>query len=282
MSISGALNNASLGLAVTARLADTISNNVSNAMTPGFGRRVTEVSSLALGGYGSGVRVVGTTRTENPFLTAERRAMDAALGAASATSNVYERISGALGEPGSPAALATRATALETRLMSAVASPQSLTQLTDAVAAARALAQSMNGVAQENTRLRTEADAEIARQVKTMNDGLHGVRELNLKITTLSLKGEDVSALKDERERVIDSLSSIVPLRVANRENETVALYAANGGTLLDGRVWELKFTRGPTTVTPDMTLGAPLSGLAQAAASAARLRKSLPERETG
>ena len=39
MSITSALNNAASGLAASARLADTISNNVANAMTDGFGRR---------------------------------------------------------------------------------------------------------------------------------------------------------------------------------------------------------------------------------------------------
>ena len=63
MSISGALNNAAAGLAASARLADTISQNVANAMTPGFGKRTTELSSVVLGGYGSGVRVAGTTRS---------------------------------------------------------------------------------------------------------------------------------------------------------------------------------------------------------------------------
>ena len=49
---------------------------------------------------GRGVRVTGTARTENAFLTAERRGMDAALGAAATTAATYERISAALGEPG--------------------------------------------------------------------------------------------------------------------------------------------------------------------------------------
>jgi flagellar hook-associated protein 1 FlgK len=49
MSISSALTNAASGLAASARLADTISNNVANAMTAGFGKRTTELSSLMLG-----------------------------------------------------------------------------------------------------------------------------------------------------------------------------------------------------------------------------------------
>ncbi|MBP7003741.1 flagellar hook-associated protein FlgK [Amaricoccus sp.] len=264
MGISNALNNAYTGLVGASRLADTVSNNVANAMTPGFGRRVTELSSLALGGYGSGVRVTGTYRTENAFVTAERRAMDAATGAATTTSGAYLRIVDALGEPGEAGALATRASGLETKLMAAVASPQSLTGLTDAVTAARQLAEAVNGVAAENQRLRTEADAEIARQVGQVNDALKSVKDLNDKITTLQMKGEDVSGLQDERDRVIDGISSIVPVRVVNRDNGQVALYSANGGALLDGRVWELSFQQGPNVITADMTLGAPLGGLMQ------------------
>nr|MBA3324535.1 flagellar hook-associated protein FlgK [Paracoccaceae bacterium] len=264
MSISGALNNAATGLSASARLADTISNNVANAMTPGFGRRVTELSSLSLGGYGSGVRVAGTARTDNPFVTAERRAMDAALGAAATASATYERMNAALGEPGAAGALATRATALETRLMASVASPQSLTQLTDAVSAARLLAQSVNAVSAENTRLRTEADTEIARQVGAVNDALHAVSDVNARINTLRLKGEDISALQDERDRLVDGVSAIIPVRAVKREGDQIALYSANGAALLDGRVWELSFTQGPSVITPGMSLGAPLGGLMQ------------------
>ena len=264
MSISNALSNAGSGLVASSRLADTISNNVANALTPGYGRRVTELSSLSLGGYGSGVRVTGTARTENAFLTAERRGMDAALGAAATTASAYERISAALGEPGSTGALSSRATALETKLMASVAAPQSPTQLADTVTAARLLAQSLNAVAAENVRLRTEADGEIARQVGSVNDALYAVQDINAKINTLRLKGEDISALQDERDRIIDDISAVIPLRAVKRDGDQVALYSANGGALLDGRVWELRFTQGPTVITPDMTLGSPLGGLMQ------------------
>ena len=92
MSISNALHNAASGLAASSRLADTISNNVANAMTEGYAKRSTELSSLTLGGYGTGVRVVGTTRAENVHLTAERRGMDAALGATGTRSDSYEQL----------------------------------------------------------------------------------------------------------------------------------------------------------------------------------------------
>jgi flagellar hook-associated protein 1 FlgK len=264
MSITGALNNAASGLAVTARLADTIANNVANAATPGFGRRTTEVSSLTLGGYGSGARITGTTRAENPLLTAERRGMDAALGATATRADAYDRMMAAIGEPGEDNALSTLTTALETTLMAATASPQSTTKLADAVTAAREVAASLNRIAEENARLRTDADAEIGRQVGQVNDALAAIDELNRKITTLPHQGVDTGGLVDERGRLVDSIAAIIPVRVVKREHDTVALYAANGGVLLDGRVFALDFTPAANAVTPELTLGAGLSGLAQ------------------
>lgn len=264
MSITGALNNAASGLAASSRLADTIANNVANAMTEGFARRSVELSSLSLGGYGSGVRVSGTVRSESPQLTAERRGMDAALGAAGARSDTWERILAAIGAPDAAQSLSTLATGLETTLMSATASPQSITKLTDAVNAARDLAAAVNRVGEEAQRLRTEADAEIGRQVEQVNAALHGVDDINRKIATLHLQGGDVSALQDERSRLIDAISAMIPLRTVRRDGDQIALYSANGGALLDGRVFELGFTPAANVVSPGMTVGTGLSGLTQ------------------
>ena len=93
-------------------------------------------------------------------------------------------------------------------------------------------------------RLRTEADGEIGRQVDTVNDALHAVDDINRKIAALAPKGVDVTGLQDERQRIIDGVSSIVPLRTVKREHDQVALYSANGGVLLDGRVFELSFAQ--------------------------------------
>lgn len=264
MSISSALNNASSGLAAQSRLAETISNNVANALTPGYARRTTELSSVALGGYGSGVRIVGTTRAENATLTAERRAMDAALGASGTRSDAYDRILTAIGDTASKTSIATLATGLETAMMTATSSPQSTTALNSAVAAAKDFASALNRVSDETGQLRTDADAEIGRQVTQVNAALHQIDTLNDKIMTLNATGGDTTSLEDQRAQIIDSVSSIVPVKVAKRDGGAVALFTQNGGALLDGKVYELSFSPVATVVTADMTVGAGLSGLAQ------------------
>lgn len=47
MSISGAPNDATLGLAAAARLAETAADNVANATTPGNELRLSELSSTS-------------------------------------------------------------------------------------------------------------------------------------------------------------------------------------------------------------------------------------------
>lgn len=264
MSISSALNNAASGLAAQTRLAETISNNVANALTTGYARRITELSSVSLNGYGQGVAVAGTTRAVNATLTAERRAMDAALGASSTRSDAYDRILTAIGDASSDSSVASLATSLETALMTATASPNSTTALADTVSAAKDFAAAINRVSDETGQLRTDADAEIGRQVTELNDALAKIDALNDKIVTLSASGGDTTSLEDQRAQLIDGISTIVPVKVANRDGGAVAIFTRNGGALLDGRVYGLSFTPAATAVTAGMTVGAGLSGLSQ------------------
>jgi flagellar hook-associated protein 1 FlgK len=265
MSISNALNNAASGLRATSRLASTISNNVSNALTEGYASRTTELSSVSAGGLGSGVRVTTTSRAENPYITAERRVAQATAEASGVKSDAYTRLIAAMGEAGADGSLSASATALETRLMAATASPQSTTLLTDAVDAARALATSLTSTAQEAAGVRTDADTRIAAEVRTLNETLHRIDDLNGKIVNLTLQGIDTLSLQDERATLVDQISAIVPVKTVNRENGEVSIFTQGGGTLLDGVVWDLGFTRAPTSVTSEMTLAnGALGGLTQ------------------
>lgn len=117
MGISNAMNNAASGLRANSRLIDTISNNVANELTPGYARRVTELSSATINGYGSGVVALATTRVEDALLTSERRVGDASAAAATVKSNAYSGILATIGEPGKTGAVATLVTDLETALM---------------------------------------------------------------------------------------------------------------------------------------------------------------------
>lgn len=262
MSIGTAFHSAGTGLAASARLAETVSNNVANAMTEGYARRSTELSSSPLGGYGGGVRIVGTVRAESAQITSERRLMDAARGAAVTLGDARDRALKAIGEPGERGSLAARATALETTLIAAAATPSSSTKLTQVLDAAKSLIGAIAGASEEAAAMRTDAEADIEHQVGLVNQALRDVDALNTKIRLGTTQGVETSSLEDERSRVIDRITEILPVRTVKREGGEVALYTQAGGALLDGRVWELSFSRTAPAIAPG-TPG-PLNGLYQ------------------
>jgi flagellar hook-associated protein 1 FlgK len=263
MSISTSLSNALTGLTAASRAAELVSNNVSNAMTEGYGRREIVLGARDLGGSGAGVRVAGVIRDVDAAVVRDRRLADAALGERALRSAFLDRLGALTGTPDDPASVTGRIAAFEAALVDAASRPDSEVRLSNVLDAATALARAMNDLSGGIQAERAAADADIARQVDDLNRSLREVEELNAQILRLGSASRDASALVDQRQRVIDGIAGVVPLREYPRDNGTVALYTATGAALLDGRAATVSFTRTPT-ITPDMTLASgALSGLA-------------------
>ncbi|WP_112320548.1 flagellar hook-associated protein FlgK [Oceanibium sediminis] len=262
MSLSTALSNALSGLNTSSLEAELISNNVANAQTPGYTRRVAELTALSTGGSGAGVAVSGVQLMQDPAAVANRRRSDAELGAQNVALDGLSRIAGSLGVPGEGTALADLAASFETSLLAAANDPGSTTRLSNAVTSAVRYGDALTSLSTETQRVRMDADAEIATQVAQVNENLASIDVLNREIQMLSISGGDASALIDARKALIDQVSSVLPIRSSARPNGEVALYTAGGAQLLDGRAATLGFTAKPV-ITQDMTLGSgALSGL--------------------
>lgn len=262
MSLSLALSNAVSGLRANTAQTETISNNVSNALTDGYGRRDASLSAMALGGQGAGVRVDAVVRATAPAVSEAYRLAHAGAGDSDTRADALMRLAKAVGEPGEVNALATAADALDSALSAAANTPESAPLLSRAVSAAGDYASAINRIAAEAMALRTETDRSIAGQVRTINDTLTKVYSLNAEIKARVIGGGDASALQDQRDRLIEDVSGMIPVKVVNREYGEVALFARNGAQLLDGKVFELGFEPS-AVVTPDQTIGnGALSGL--------------------
>ncbi|MEM0923815.1 MAG: flagellar hook-associated protein FlgK [Pseudomonadota bacterium] len=262
MTLSATLANAMTGLNAASRTADLIANNVANALTEGYGRRDIELSPVQLANEGQGVRVIGISRVSDPLITGTRRISQAEAGQTSSLAESQERIADLVGEPSQPLALSTLIDRFETALTAASDTPEGTTLLSDAVTAAGELADKFNAISNEIRTIRSEADAEINRQINLINSSLTEVERLNDEIRINTFTGSDIAALQDQRQRVVDGISDLVPIKVIQRDNNQIALYTATGGQLLDGRSFDLEFS--PTTlVTQDQTLAnGALSGI--------------------
>lgn len=253
MSISATLANALSGLTATQRSAEVVSSNVSNALTDGYGRREIVLTSAQVAGNGAGVRVVDVLRSVDRYVIGERRLADAGLAKSETSSDFFTRLTMEMGEPDDPGSLAGRVSALDATFIQAASRPDSETRLEGAVDTARRLAGHIKDLSDQVQSLRMQADQDIAHQVDRLNQGLEQVREINVRIRSNAASGVEVNTLIDQRQTLVDELSQIVPLRVADRQNGQIALYTTGGAILLDGMPAEIGFA--PVgVITPDMT----------------------------
>ena len=78
MSLNAVLSNALSGLAVAQNALDVTANNVANANTEGYSRKVAQQEAVVIDGRGAGARAIATTRMVDEFLAARLREQQAA------------------------------------------------------------------------------------------------------------------------------------------------------------------------------------------------------------
>lgn len=260
MSITSALGSALTGLTATSRQAEILSSNVANATTPGYARREVSLRAAILGGTGQGVSIAGITRDVDRFLLGERRLAQAGGADRDLRAQFLQRVEGALGTADSPGSLAARLAAFDTALLEAAARPESQARLLAIATTATSLVQGLAAATSEIQTARATADRQIGEEVGRLNATLQQVHQLNVELRAFSGAGRDISALLDERQRLVDQISAIVPVREIPREDNQIALFTVGGAPLLEGTAAVLGFT--PVhTVTPEMLQA--LGGLA-------------------
>lgn len=252
MSLNTSLANALSGLRVNNKLTEATSNNLANALTDNYGRQVVHVSSMARGGAGAGVRIAGTERAMAPEYTLPRRQADGDAARQTAIAASLVRIGSELGEADGEDGLFRRLGEFEASLRALADAPEEGPRQEAAIEKTRDVASFLNTLSTTATEIRQRADSEIANQVDRVNRNLALIDDLNGKIQLLSTEDLSLPALINEREKLIDEVSAIVPVKTQVQQNGSVHLYTAEGIFLLREDPAPLGFTPNPT-ITPPM-----------------------------
>jgi flagellar hook-associated protein 1 len=262
VSISSALAGALSGLTAASRAAETVSANIANARTEGYAPRELQLSAQRIGLTGQGVQVDGVSRKVDTILLRDRRMAEADTAKTSALAGFWAGLERDYGSPTDPMSLSGRITRFDSALLTAISSPESSASLNAVADTAQQLVEMFGKVGAQIQTARMTADRQIATQVNDVNRAVAAVAKLNTNIVAVSSGGRDASALQDERQRLIDSIAGILPIKEIAQKDGRVALYTSNGGVLLDGQAFKLAFQ--PTgLITPEMTMGSgALSGI--------------------
>lgn len=259
MTLGSAMVNVITGLTVTARSTAVVSNNLSNVDTYGYSRRESLQSAAVLGG----ARVDGVQRVVNEALLKEKRTVEAENAALTAHSAFFKKIERATGNAGNGGGLSAAVNTFRDRLIAATEDPSDEATLIQIATAAKDIVTKLNASSKAVQAERSNADAAIAKDVKTLNRELERVSTLNRLIAVTTTKGGDATTHMDQRQAALDEINKIVPVQVVQRDYSRVAVFTYQGAPLLDGTK-PVKLGFNPVgAITETMEVGKPpISGL--------------------
>lgn len=213
---------------------DVIGQNVSNAATPGYSRRLAGLVAadpINLAGFslGTGVLVASIRRVHDDLLEARLRDQQQVLGQLDASGGLLQTIQGAFQEPGD-GGIAAGLDGLFGSFSQLTTAPTDAALRGDLVQSASTLAARFRQAAAQISSAGDDARNSVISAVDQVNALATQIAALNAKITKAATSGAEPSDLLDQQGMLLQNLSGLADVRA----------YAHGDGSvdvLLDGRL---------------------------------------------
>jgi len=276
-----ALGIAASGLDAQQAVMDTIAQNLSNANTPGYVKQTADLTTLTGGdalGVGGGVQVAAITQAADGLLAANVQQAQGALAQSTALQQVLSGAQAAFAEPGNNG-ISAQLSAFWQSWDGVAQNPSDLAARTQVINAAQNIVTSLSQASSQIAQLETNAQSQLGSVVSTTNTLLSQVATLNNQIIEAKGAGTSPNALVDQRNALVDKLSSGIGAVATNMPDGTV-MVRVGGIALVQGSFADtLKLTGAPgslaiTSQTSNVTV--PASG-GQAAGLLAAVNQYLP-----
>lgn len=261
MSLTLALNTALSGLRTTQGALTVVSNNVSNANTDGYTRKVAQPSSRSLLGMGAGVELGAVVRTVDTRIQADAREANTKLQTLEVKELFLSSIQQMFGSPGDQSTVSHKVSALAEAADALAATPESATVRNQTIEAALNLAEQIGDMAGAVQDLRRDADRQIADSVAIVNTQLERIAQLNAEIRQNAAQDIPTGELEDERDRALETLSREMEVSSFKRSDGSLSVYTTGGKLLVDGTAASLSHTA-VTAMSPATVLGAGVDGI--------------------
>ncbi|KCZ92216.1 flagellar hook-associated protein FlgK [Hyphomonas johnsonii] len=242
MTLSSAIHTARSGLQIADLRADIVAANVANASTPGYVSRSVLLAENVLAGNSAGVRSVGIGRSQNDAITNERRSLTSDLAQADMLTSTWRTISARVGNSAEGNGLFKTFADFESSLSSLALSPESSTDASAVLNAAKSIVNEFHGLSQLASDLRYAADQEIVRGRDVVNSALKGIEAINGRIASINRTSSEAAGLIDERQRLLDTISEYLPVQAVPRESGTIDVMTPEGVFLLAGKARQVEF----------------------------------------
>jgi flagellar hook-associated protein 1 FlgK len=247
VSLTAALNIGSNGLAAATQGTSVASQNISNAATEGYTRRITNLEPIPLG-QGGGVRATASTRVQDAFL--ERRSLSASAfsGESAARAQTLSVLDQVLAD--GQGSVGQALDGFETAMADFSAHPNESGARNTLLQSAGQLTQAFNRAADQLTAARVDANGQISASVADVNQKLQQIGALGGQIVAAKIQGKEAGDLEDQRDQLVRQVAQALPVNVLAEANGAITLQLSGQRTLVaaDGSVHPLQATPDPTT----------------------------------
>ncbi len=239
--MSDLLGLGAAGVRGYSRALSTIGDNISNAQTAGFVRRtavLTEQPGIDSSIFyrnqvtANGVSATGVTRAVDPWLIEDSRAAASDAGRSGARLSGLSAAETALDDGG--AGVGKAMTALFNRADELAADPASVTRRSAFLQSVDDVATTFRRTADGLTRASDSVAGSAGMTVAQLNTDTTALARVNDGLRRARDGSTNQATLLDERDRLIDSISSALPVTVAF-DGRGAATLTLPGGTLLSG-----------------------------------------------
>jgi flagellar hook-associated protein 1 FlgK len=243
MGLSLALNNALSSLRVNQSALNVLSQNISNANTEGYSRQILQQQAVYVGNMGAGVRIADVTRNVDLYLQRATQAQGSITMDSAIVSEYMGRAQIITGKPASENSLNAYVDNFFSAMQDLADSPDKASLRENAVKTASTLARSMSDTAYGLEQLRYEAELDINRDIRTINETLTKLYDVNIAIANADAMKQNKVGLYDTRDALVDKISQYLDVRVRFMNDGQAHVSAAGGIGLVDYQLHQLSYT---------------------------------------
>jgi len=246
LSLNGIMSSALSALQANSAALRVVSNNVANVNTPNYARRVVDLQTLSAGGQLAGVDISDIQRVVDQYLNQESLSAGASSASYDAQSGIFDQINALLGSPGDGTALTSQLSNVFSALGQAALSPTASSSQTSVLGSLQDLANSISSMSSSLSGLQQQTDTQVATSVGSANTLIKQIYDLNAQIKTETASGVTDSALADQRDTALQSLSQLIDVRTVQQADGSTSVMTEDGTSLVGGSTYaQISYTAG-------------------------------------
>lgn len=243
-----ALTTAITGLRAAQQQLSTISNNVTNATTPGYNRQIVPQKTQVLqeSGQTVGVLTQSVIRVVDMNLQRDLWTQVSASNMQEVQVQYLQQVQNFHGPPDKEFSIAARLADLKDSFAALSDTPDDLQSLEATLNQARIVADNFNDYADLLTQLRNDTQGDLETSVLRVNSLLEEITNINTQIRNGETFGKSVAGLQDQRDIAIKSLTEEMDISFFERSDGVLVVQTRDGLELAGDVAHRLEFEAVP------------------------------------